>query len=107
MFKIVENPEFTHTVKVQVPVDGGHELQEFKARFRVIEDPDEALFVSVEAVKAYLRRLVIEMSDLADETGKALQWSDMIREAMLAQPHVRIALLHTYRAAVSKVRAGN
>ncbi|PTX37164.1 hypothetical protein C8N34_1539, partial [Gemmobacter caeni] len=36
MFKLLQKPEFSHTVKLSVPVDGGHDTQTFTARFRAL-----------------------------------------------------------------------
>lgn len=107
MFTIIETPEFTHRVRVQVPVDGGHEEQTFMARFRVLDDPDPKTVMTAEGVRARLRDIVVEITDLATPQGEPVSWSDKVREQLFAQPHVRIALLQTYRDALSKERAGN
>ncbi len=110
MFKIDDAPEFTHTVRVMTPVDGGHREDSFKARFKVVEEDenqgDLAAF-SPETIKDHLRRIVVGMEDLADDAGKAIPYSDEVRERMLRLPHVRLALLRAYRNAFAKERAGN
>lgn len=107
MLTITDTPEFTHTVRVLTPVDGGHREDTFKARFKVLEDDPDADFFNVESVKSHLRRLVTGMEDLADESGNEIPYSDEVRDRILCLPHVRIALLRTYRDALAKERAGN
>lgn len=108
MFDITDTPEFTHIVHVQTPVDGGHREDTFKARFKVIDDEGQKInFYKVGEVKDYLRKLLISMDDLADGKKKPIQYSDEVRDQMLALPHVRMALLKTYNEALTKARVGN
>ena len=107
MFKIATSPEFTHTVRVQVPVDGGHEEQTFDCRFRVVDDPDEKSLLAVDGVKQFLRDIIVSFDDLADAQGKPVSYSDAVRDRILALPNVRLALLRTYRNALSKAQTGN
>jgi hypothetical protein len=108
MFNITDTPEFTHTVKVQSPVDGGHREDTFKARFKVVDDEDmKTDFYQVGAVKDYLRRILVSMEDLVDEHKKPVPYSDQVRDQMLALPHVRLALLKTYNEALAQARRGN
>ncbi|MDK3072770.1 hypothetical protein QO034_06580 [Sedimentitalea sp. JM2-8] len=107
MLKITDTPEFTHTVRVQTPVDGGHREDTFKCRFRVVEDDENDAGFTVDAVKARLRRIIVSMEDLADENGKPVPYSDEVRDRVLNLPHARIALLRAYAAAFAKERAGN
>ncbi len=109
MFKLVDQPEFTHDVAVMTPVDGGHKEETFKARFKVL--PDEELkkhdLLSLDGQKALVRDVWVSASDIADDADKPLAWNDDLREQMLALPYVVIALLHTYTKAVTKQKAGN
>lgn len=108
MFKIIDNPEFTHEVPVMVPTDGGHAEQRMKVRFRVIEEDEIALDVSVaDGTKAFLRRAVVTIEDLVDPADRPVPWSDAVRDRLLQLPYVRMALLRAYNAAVTKARAGN
>lgn len=38
MFTIDKTPTFTHTVPVNVPVNGGHEKQSMKVTYRLLDD---------------------------------------------------------------------
>lgn len=109
MFRIVERPEFTHEVPVQVPVDGGWKTEKLKARFRIL--PDEELdtgdLTQVEASKEYLRRIIVRLEDLADEAGQPLDYSDEVRERVLALPYARLALMRAFSLAQVKAREGN
>ena len=109
MFNVDANPEFTHTVRVQVPVDGGHEEQTFKARFRLVEDDvnESVNFNRPSEIIEYLRTIIVSFDDLADKDKKPIQYNDSVRDQMLKMAHVRIALLRTYRDARSKERLGN
>ena len=108
MFNITAKPEFTHTVHVLTPIDGGHREDTFKARFRVIDDEEQQTnFHRIGEVKDYLRKLVVGMEDLVDEQSKPIPYSDEVRDQMLALPHVRLALLKTYNEALTKARLGN
>ncbi|PCH71944.1 MAG: hypothetical protein COC12_07000 [Rhodobacteraceae bacterium] len=108
MFNIAETPEFTHTVHVLTPVDGGHREDTFKARFKVVDDEEnKADFYKVGEVKDYLRGLLVGMEDLVDEQKNPVPYSDSVRDQMLALPHVRLALLKTYNQALAKARVGN
>tara|TARA_B100001179_G_C18397208_1_gene320075 strand:+ start:362 stop:685 length:324 start_codon:yes stop_codon:yes gene_type:complete len=107
MFTVTTDPQFTHVVSVQVPVDGGHKEETFKCRFRVIpvEELDDLL--SVEGQKLALQRVIVSMSELVDEDKKDVPYSDELRDQLIAVPYVRAGLLRTYREAVVKARPGN
>lgn len=109
MFRIVERPEFTHEVHVQVPVDGGYRTETMKARFRILPEAelDTGDLTQTEAGKEYLRRIVVRLEDLADASGQPLDYSDDLREAVLALPYARLALIRAYVAAQTRAREGN
>ena len=109
MFKIIDRPEFTHTVTVMVPVDGGHQEQSFKARFRVSDDEEtDALDLnSGEGLKDFLQRTWVGMEDVIGEDDRPMTWNDQVRDALLTRPYIRLALLRTYMAAITKAKAGN
>ena len=44
MFKIDERPQFTHTVTVRVPVDGGFDKQSMKVKYQLVSDKVTAEF---------------------------------------------------------------
>ncbi|MBL4751456.1 MAG: hypothetical protein JKX71_12900 [Amylibacter sp.] len=109
MFKVVNNPEFTHDVTVNVPVDGGHEEQTFKARFRVLAEKE---LIKIDHDNEHgtadlLKTLIVGMEDLIGEDEKPLPYNDALRDQMLAVGYVRVALIKTYREAVTKARVGN
>jgi hypothetical protein len=94
---------------VNVPVDGGHREEVFKATFRVL-DTDEAGTFDIGTPKgttAFLRRAVIGLEDLQDEQKRPIAYSDELRERLIRIPFVRQALLNTYLDAVTKAKAGN
>ena len=110
MFKIVQNPEFSHVVHVQVPVDSGHATQTFTARFRVltVSQAGAHRLDTAEGTDAYLRDIFVGWGkDLTDSDGAPLDYSDQIRDQLIDQPHVRLALLKTYNAALQGAKRGN
>ncbi len=109
MFKITANPEFTHLVTVMVPQDEGHVEQPFKGRFKVLPDGEAEEFdvASKDGLKDFLRAVWIGVEDVVDDAGKTLSWSTELREQLLGLPYVRIALLRTYMAALTKAKSGN
>lgn len=111
MFKVTANPTFTHPVDVLVPTDGGHQKHTFKATFRVQlanDDDTDALDLNTTAgSSAFLREVVVSMSDLIGDDDQPLPYSDALRETILKVPYIRAALARTYFAAVTKAALGN
>ncbi|MEA3265209.1 MAG: hypothetical protein U9R07_17190 [Pseudomonadota bacterium] len=112
MFKLSADPRFTHEVKVQVPVDGGHKEQSFKATFRVLPldqltAEDEDASSDDQSQVNTLRKVVVGLDDLVDDAGEPVPYSDEIRDQLIGVPYVRIALMQTYIRAITKVKAGN
>ncbi len=111
MFKVTAEPKFTHTVKVMVPVDGGHKEQSFKATFKVLpveeltaEDHSEDQAAGQIAV---LRKAIISLDELVGDDDQPLPYSDELRDQLLGITYVRIALLRTYLTAITKAKSGN
>ncbi|MEA3265220.1 MAG: hypothetical protein U9R07_17245 [Pseudomonadota bacterium] len=112
MFKLSTDPRFTHTVKVQVPVDRGHEEQSFKATFKVLPIDQLDAGEGDEANEAdrqvrLLKDVIVDLGDMVDDAGEAIPYSEAIRDQLIGIPYVRIALVRTYIAAITKVKAGN
>ncbi|MDE4175802.1 hypothetical protein PXK01_16690 [Phaeobacter sp. PT47_59] len=109
MFNVLENPTFTRPVPVQVPKGDGIEEQTFKATFNALDDDaTEALAMAdVEGTKDFLRRAILSMDDLSDEDGKSIPYSEEIREAVIARPYARIALMSAYHLGMNGLLPGN
>lgn len=107
MFKVVAEPQFTHTVKVRVPVDGGHEDQSFKARFRVVDTAEVGKIELEEGRGAAVKRILVSMDELADADGNPVSYSDALRDQLIQLPYVEIALYRTYLEAVVGAKTGN
>ena len=109
--KLIKNPEFTHTVKVKTPVDGGHQEDTFKARFKMIAhsrmQEAERLCEDEDKTRAFLREILINAEDIEDEQGKPLAWNDELRDHLIDMPHTRNALFFGYFEAFSAAKAGN
>tara|TARA_R110000868_G_scaffold230335_8_gene483497 strand:+ start:53 stop:385 length:333 start_codon:yes stop_codon:yes gene_type:complete len=110
MFVVKSNPTFTHTVKVKVPVDGGFSEQSFRATFNVVPVEEAAKFDLSDGAesKAFLVRAIASMDDLVGPDGKTkVEYSDALRDELLAWNYVRKALATAYFDAISGARAGN
>lgn len=109
MFIVDPNPTFTHNVKVQVPVDGGHKAQDFKATFAVLPVDEVKNYDLSQGAGSteFLRRVVVGMSDLVGKNEEPVSYNNEIRDLLLGQAYVRAALTRTYFEAVSGQAAGN
>lgn len=109
MFKITENPEFTHGVTVMVPTDGGFKEETFKARFRVLppEKGDVFALKNLAEIKEFLKEAVVYFEDIVGDDDKPMPFNDALRDLMLELVYVRTALVRTYIEAISKARTGN
>lgn len=109
MFNVLENPTFTRPVKVQVPKGDSVEEQVFKATFNALDEAElEGLsMATADETKDFLRRAVLSMDDLAGEDGKPIPYSDEIREAVIAKPYARIALMGAYHLGMNGLLPGN
>ena len=110
MFKLTETPTFTRTVKVLVPIDGGHEEQSFTAKFRVL--PMEKLKSydtenNADQGTAFLREVIVGLDDIAGPDGSALPYSDSLRDRLIELPFVRGPLSQAYLLALNGVALGN
>lgn len=111
MFKITEHPEFTHDVPVQVPCDGGHREDMLRTRFRAISlsEGEDFDLQTKEGTTAYLQNIVVSFENLVtDETEpKPIECTDAIRDQLLDQAYIRMALTTAYMRAMHKARVGN
>ena len=80
MFKMVENPEFTHDVPVMVPIDNGHREEKFRARFRAIPEALANELIEGEDAKPFLRRIVVEIMDVVDEADQKVPYTEAMLE---------------------------
>lgn len=104
MFRIVKDPQFVTEVVVP-PLPGEADGGTFTARFRVMAF--EEANAAAQDGDEFFSRILLSCDDLADEDGKALPWNEETRALLLTQPHVRLAIVRTYFAAVNGVRTGN
>lgn len=109
MFTITDEMTFTHTVKMLVPVDGGHKPQPFKATFRVLDTDREAEFdlSTAEGSSDFIRAIVVDMGDLVGPDDQPVPYSHELRDRLIRWPFVRQALVRTYYDAVRKAPEGN
>ncbi len=109
MFKIDDNPTFTHTVEIDVPADGGSERQSLKATFRVLPASELAEFDTSrnEGQKDFLRAVIVKLDDIVGGDDKPLPYNDKLRDHLLDLFYVRIPLMNAYSRAMVIGRVGN
>lgn len=109
MFIVTADPQFTHTVKVRVPVDGGFREETVNATYRVvpIEELEGFDLSSTDGSTAFLKRAIARLDDLVDEAKKPVDYSDELRDRIINTPFVRVALVRDYFAATGGVAKGN
>ena len=110
MFKIAEERTFTHRVRVQVPVDGGHREEPFKVTYRVIEQAkvDDFDLAKTEDQDDFMRSVIVGMDDLADANGQPLPYSDDVRDQVIRIPYARLPLIRGYFEGIGRgARKGN
>lgn len=109
MFKVSKEPTFTHRVLVQVPIDGGHREEVFRATFRVLPTDQAAAFnlMTEDGVFDFLRRAIVRLDELEDDAGQPVPYSDEVRDAVIRRPDARLALSRTYFEAVGGQRGKN
>ena len=109
MFNVDDDPQFWTTVEVRVPVDDGHKIETFRARFKVLDDAElERLQTDQDlTAKDLLRLLTTDLGDIVDKDGKAIEFSAGLLDRMIGKQHVRIAMHTAYSKGVVKAAAGN
>lgn len=109
MLKIVKNPEFTATVKVQVPAEGGFSDASFTARFKALTVSEAEAFdlVSVTGTNDWLRTILIGWEGVVGEDGEKVSFNHAIRDELLDVPFIRMAVIQSYNAAMLGARRGN
>ena len=109
MYKITDTLEFTHTVAVMVPADGGHVEQTRKVRFSIepVRESDSLEPPTDDALQDILRRIIVSIEDVVDDDDNPIPYNDAIRDRLLALPFVRVAIWRSYMGAVTKAKVGN
>lgn len=109
MFKIVKNREFTHSVPVMVPSDGGHTEETLRCRYRAVAQSDLMEFdlATADGTMGWLRSVCVSFDDVVDEAGAPIPMSDQLRDDLLSVSFIQIALIRHYTLAMSKARLGN
>jgi hypothetical protein len=106
MLKLSQRPKFRHKVTARVPIDGGFREEVFGCTFQLASDPDASLAGDT-LKEAFLRDIIVELHDLADDKGNAIEYSHEVRDAALALPWARMALLSAYFEAILGARLKN
>lgn len=98
MFKLVREATFWAPVTVKVPNEaGGYDTARFKTRFKVLaQSRVRELGDGGQGDAGLLKEAVIGWTDLADETGAPLPFSDEALGGLLDLPYMQLALVETY-----------
>lgn len=110
MFKVITDRQFNANVEVFMPVDGGHEMQTFICRYRIVgaEEADKHDLRTGTGTVAVLKLAIVKFGDdLVDENEKPLPYNDALRDAMLDVYPIRQALISAYLSSITKATAGN
>jgi hypothetical protein len=109
MFKMAAKPQFKREVKIDVPVDQGHEQQSVTALFNVLSVEDTSGFdlSTREGSTAFLERVVANIDGLVDDGGTPIIWGDRVQQQFFGLPYVRHGLTKSYLDAVGGARVGN
>ena len=59
------------------------------------------------SVKAFLARIIVELHDIGDVEGQALEYSDKVRDQVTRLPWARKAIVKAYFAALNGAKEGN
>ena len=108
MFVLTKEMSWVWPVEVLYPRDGEHVRGQFRARFRPLSaEQVAATQASADPLGDMLRQVVMELLDLADETGAPLPHSPELLEAVLRLPFARAGLSAAYVASVSEAPVKN
>jgi hypothetical protein len=109
MFKLASDPTFTHVVRVQVPVDGGHATETLRVTYRVIgtEALERYELNTSEGTREFLRATIVRLDDIVDETGAPVPYSDAVRDRVIDLPYARVAIVRGYFDGVARGLQGN
>lgn len=109
MFKLVENPTFCRDVTVLVPADGGHRKETCKAVFTAVSVSEAKGydFGTEDGTRTFLERVIVSLSDIADEHGSPLSYSPDLRDRVLDRSYARTALMKSYLEGIRQELVGN
>lgn len=98
MLKLKPNATFHWPVKVQVPQDGRHVENVFKATFKQV---DRDRFIDVQngdptAEQTLLDDVLVGWDGVGDEDGNPLDFTPENRRALLQVPYVRTAVIEAF-----------
>lgn len=109
MFTIIDDPEFTEAVPVEVPDGAGWRREVLVTRFRALRlsEIDALDTAEGDIVARLLDRVVIGFDDLVDAEGAHLDGGGEWRTRLLDYPFIRRALVTAYYRALNGAHAGN
>lgn len=97
MLKIVKTRKFRTRVRIAFPtLDGKSEVASFMAEFEALKISDIEKLQREDGDAALIKRVLIGATEIVDEDGNALAWSDATRDALLDEPLILRALSEAY-----------
>lgn len=109
MFKLINEPRFTHEIEATVPVDGGFEKQKFKVTYRVVDPAigDSFEIGTTEGSTGFLKSVVCGLADIENEAGELVPYSEALLDQLLKLQFVRVAMARGYFEAMNPAKQGN
>lgn len=108
MLDIAKIATFRRTVEVNVPDGDGFAKASLVATFRVIASDvaEKFNFYLDKEIGDFLRAVIVRLDDVESD-GVAQEYSEILRDQVIALPYVRVALSRCYFAEVASAKAGN
>lgn len=100
-YRLKKNRTFTTTATLTIPSDEGPVTQTLGVRFKVLPGA-EAM-----QVEDFLRTAILHLSDIIDDDGEPVAFSETLLEQIIAEPWARVGLLKAYWNEMAGARAKN
>ncbi|MDE1011272.1 MAG: hypothetical protein OSB38_36980 [Paraburkholderia fungorum] len=104
-YRVARKPTFTIKVVVVEPGDadsGEVETSEFTARFKRVSDEELVqIRTSGRSDKEIMQDMLVGWSDLTDEQGAQLPFSEQFRDTLLSIPHALRGIAYAFMAGAS------
>jgi hypothetical protein len=110
MFKFEASPTFKKKVEIRTPtMANGLTDSSFFATFNLLTIDEQNGFdlLKVDDTTRFLHRIIRDLSDITDESGQLIAYSDILRDQVLNHPIARRGLIDTYFDGITAARKGN
>ena len=72
-----------------------------------MEEAEGYDLMDADSSKEFLKRIIVELHDIADAEGQPLEYSDSVRDQVTRLPWARKAIAKAYFAALNGAKEGN